>query len=192
MRLHSGEKPFDCKLCPAKFTQFVHLKLHRRLHTNERPYECPKCARKYISASGLKTHWKTSRCMPEDSNVEMAQISPLGSPIESGEYSGMPAFPNGTPFFYDAPHINGLDLRGSDGESEHSTSDNGDETTHTNPQTEESESFNAEEEEEEEEEEARSSIAETNETDNNDILSHNSTEHSSIIETTNIEVSAEA
>ena len=126
--------------------------------------------------------------MPEDSNVEMAQISPLGSPIESGEYSGMPAFPNGTPFFYDAPHINGLDLRGSDGESEHSTSDNGDETSHTNPQTEESESFNAEEEEEE----ARSPVAETNETDNNDILSHNSTEHSSIIETKNIKVSAEA
>ena len=124
--------------------------------------------------------------MPEDSNVEMAQISPLGSPIESGEYSGMPAFPNGTPFFYDAPHINGLDLRGSDGESEHSTSDNGDETTQTNRQTEESESFNAEEEEEEEEEEARSSIAE------HDILTHNSTEHSSIIETKNIEVSAEA
>ena len=125
--------------------------------------------------------------MPEDSNVEMAQISPLGSPIESGEYSGMPAFPNGTPFFYDAPHINGLDLRGSDGESEHSTSDNGDETSHTNPRTEESESFNAEEEEE-----ARSPVAETNETDSNDILSHNSTEHSSTIETKNIEVSAEA
>ena len=39
MRLHSGEKPFACKLCPAKFTQFVHLKLHRRLHTNDRPFE---------------------------------------------------------------------------------------------------------------------------------------------------------
>ena len=75
MRLHSGEKPFPCKLCPAKFTQFVHLKLHRRLHTNERPYECPKCARKYISASGLRTHWKTSRCMPIDTNVETARAA---------------------------------------------------------------------------------------------------------------------
>ena len=74
MRLHSGEKPFQCKLCPAKFTQFVHLKLHKRLHTNERPYECPKCSRKYISASGLKTHWKTSNCLPADSNVDLAII----------------------------------------------------------------------------------------------------------------------
>lgn len=48
MRLHSGEKPFHCRMCPAKFTQFVHLKLHKRLHTNERPFECPKCSKKYI------------------------------------------------------------------------------------------------------------------------------------------------
>ena len=39
MRLHNGEKPFACKLCNAKFTQFVHLKLHRRLHANDRPFE---------------------------------------------------------------------------------------------------------------------------------------------------------
>lgn len=70
MRLHSGEKPFHCKLCPAKFTQFVHLKLHKRLHTNERPYECPQCNRKYISASGLKTHWKTGNCIPSGMNVD--------------------------------------------------------------------------------------------------------------------------
>ena len=70
MRLHSGEKPFHCKLCPAKFTQFVHLKLHKRLHTNERPYECPQCNRKYISASGLKTHWKTGNCIPSGLNVD--------------------------------------------------------------------------------------------------------------------------
>ena len=123
--------------------------------------------------------------MPEDTNVEMAQISPIGSPIAPGEYSGMPAFPNGTPFFYDAPHINGLDLRGSDGESEHSTSDNGDDASSpTNGhQTEESESFNNVE--------PRSpNSAETNQTDV--VLSHNSTEHSSISEIKNIEVSAEA
>ena len=82
-RLHSGEKPFVCKLCPARFTQYVHLKLHRRLHTNERPYECPKCNRKYISASGLKTHWKTSNCMPVDTNID---ILPLDA--EAAMYNG--------------------------------------------------------------------------------------------------------
>ncbi|ODN04943.1 PR domain zinc finger protein 1 [Orchesella cincta] len=29
--LHSRQKPYACDLCPAKFTQFVHLKLHKRL-----------------------------------------------------------------------------------------------------------------------------------------------------------------
>ncbi|NXS04103.1 PRDM1 protein, partial [Oxylabes madagascariensis] len=43
LRLHSGEKPYQCKLCPAKFTQFVHLKLHKRLHTRERPHKCIHC-----------------------------------------------------------------------------------------------------------------------------------------------------
>ena len=66
---------FLFQLCPAKFTQFVHLKLHRRLHTNERPYECPKCNRKYISASGLKTHWKTSSCLPADTHIEVLDSS---------------------------------------------------------------------------------------------------------------------
>ena len=41
-------KPYSCDVCAAKFTQFVHLKLHKRLHANERPYACGQCGKKYI------------------------------------------------------------------------------------------------------------------------------------------------
>ena len=64
MRLHKGEKPFACEKCPLSFTQFVHLKLHKRLHNNERPFICGTCTKSYISASGLRTHWKTTKCEP--------------------------------------------------------------------------------------------------------------------------------
>ncbi len=72
MRLHSGFKPYGCDSCSARFTQFVHLKLHKRLHSNERPFICGQCAKSYISASGLRTHWKTTACRPTKEERDFA------------------------------------------------------------------------------------------------------------------------
>ena len=151
MRLHSGEKPFHCKVCPAKFTQFVHLKLHRRLHTNERPYECPKCSRKYISGSGLKTHWKSGTCMPADTNIDIARIANADGPFEDEDsfeqcedYQdlGTPNSSDINETSYGYPYESSDqgtnmadDSRGSDGESDQSTSENGEEQNQSELQT---------------------------------------------------------
>lgn len=55
-RLHSGERPYQCKLCPARFTQFIHLKLHKRLHTGERSHRCPRCTCTYLHYCSLQVH----------------------------------------------------------------------------------------------------------------------------------------
>uniref|UniRef100_T1H5L4 C2H2-type domain-containing protein n=1 Tax=Megaselia scalaris TaxID=36166 RepID=T1H5L4_MEGSC len=75
MRYMQEKKPYACDLCPQKFTQFVHLKLHKRLHTNDRPYVCKGCDKKYISASGLRTHWKTTSCKPNNLEEELAMAA---------------------------------------------------------------------------------------------------------------------
>ena len=75
MRLHSGQKPYVCDICPSRFTQFVHLKLHKRLHTNERPFTCQTCNKKYISASGLRTHWKSTTCKPTADQEQQLRVS---------------------------------------------------------------------------------------------------------------------
>ncbi len=90
MRLHSGYKPYSCDSCHSRFTQFVHLKLHKRLHSNERPFICGSCAKSYISASGLRTHWKTTACKPSAEEIALTAekseiVGMLGEPAKGEE-----------------------------------------------------------------------------------------------------------
>ncbi|KAF1428893.1 hypothetical protein FQV23_0015156, partial [Spheniscus humboldti] len=42
LRLHSGEKPFQCHRCRSRFSQHIHLQLHWRLHQCWRPPPGPQ------------------------------------------------------------------------------------------------------------------------------------------------------
>ena len=45
-----------CSICNKTFKYAKYLKVHVRLHTGERPYACTLCPMKYVSSSSLRLH----------------------------------------------------------------------------------------------------------------------------------------
>ncbi|KAL0179974.1 hypothetical protein M9458_025416 [Cirrhinus mrigala] len=46
IRIHTGHKPFQCRICMRNFSRSDHLTTHIRTHTGEKPFACDFCGRK--------------------------------------------------------------------------------------------------------------------------------------------------
>ncbi|XP_059208368.1 early growth response protein 1-like [Centropristis striata] len=58
VRVHTGQKPFQCRICMRSFSRSDHLTTHIRTHTGEKPFACTECGRKFARSDERKRHSK--------------------------------------------------------------------------------------------------------------------------------------
>ena len=86
MRIHSGEKPYDCKKCGAKFTFAAQLDRHSKKCSGvfvkkEIIFKCSECGRGFDKMGKLKMH--TCLSSHKEKKDELKSIkNTSGNPME--------------------------------------------------------------------------------------------------------------
>uniref|UniRef100_G3UAH9 Early growth response protein n=1 Tax=Loxodonta africana TaxID=9785 RepID=G3UAH9_LOXAF len=98
IRIHTGQKPFQCRICMRNFSRSDHLTTHIRTHTGEKPFACDICGRKFARSDERKRHTKIhlrQKDKKADKSVVASSVhSGFSSPSVATTYSSVPpAFP---------------------------------------------------------------------------------------------------
>ncbi|XP_005992652.1 early growth response protein 3 [Latimeria chalumnae] len=75
LRIHTGHKPFQCRICMRSFSRSDHLTTHIRTHTGEKPFSCEFCGRKFARSDERKRHAKI-HLKQKDKKMEKSSTSP--------------------------------------------------------------------------------------------------------------------
>ncbi|KAI1704291.1 zinc-finger double domain-containing protein [Ditylenchus destructor] len=59
IRIHTGEKPYKCRICKFAAAQSSDLIRHNRIHTKEKPFKCRFCEYAATQSGSLNQHMRT-------------------------------------------------------------------------------------------------------------------------------------
>ncbi|XP_063967293.1 zinc finger protein ZFP2-like [Lytechinus pictus] len=87
--IHTGEKPFRCKICGYRARQRGHVVVHMQMHEEQKPYKCVKCDYSTTQPSHLRVHMRVHADEEEknegDGNYISEQLASLKEQMKSEE-----------------------------------------------------------------------------------------------------------
>ncbi|XP_021509059.2 LOW QUALITY PROTEIN: early growth response protein 1 [Meriones unguiculatus] len=105
IRIHTGQKPFQCRICMRNFSRSDHLTTHIRTHTGEKPFACDICGRKFARSDERKRHTKIHlRQKDKKADKAAAAAAPPAAPsLPSYPSPAAASFPSPAPTSYSSP-----------------------------------------------------------------------------------------
>uniref|UniRef100_A0A4X1V836 Early growth response protein n=1 Tax=Sus scrofa TaxID=9823 RepID=A0A4X1V836_PIG len=94
IRIHTGQKPFQCRICMRNFSRSDHLTTHIRTHTGEKPFACDICGRKFARSDERKRHTKI-HLRQKDKKADKS--------VASAAASSLPSYPSPVATSYPSP-----------------------------------------------------------------------------------------
>ncbi|KAM6475832.1 early growth response protein 1 [Liasis olivaceus] len=107
IRIHTGQKPFQCRICMRNFSRSDHLTTHIRTHTGEKPFACDICGRKFARSDERKRHTKI-HLRQKDKKADKGPAGPQApsAPSPLAPYSastGSTSYPSPTATSFPSP-----------------------------------------------------------------------------------------
>ncbi|XP_026868377.1 early growth response protein 1-B [Electrophorus electricus] len=75
IRIHTGHKPFQCRICLRSFSRSDHLTTHTRTHTGEKPFSCDVCGKRFARSDERKRHGRVHLKQKEKMELKPQVIS---------------------------------------------------------------------------------------------------------------------
>ncbi|MBN3311143.1 EGR1 protein, partial [Amia calva] len=84
LRIHTGHKPFQCRICLRSFSRSDHLTTHTRTHTGEKPFSCDVCGRRFARSDERKRHGRVHLKQKEKMELKPQILSACSFSLPEG------------------------------------------------------------------------------------------------------------